>query len=378
MPNSLVLISAQDSELKVRLLLPLTELELAVGRPLQAEPEVVEKYGAVLREYILAHVKVYDERRTADWPMELISIKADPIMDKSGELYFRELDAAISVKIPAGMNPRKFVLAYDAIIHQVVTHFAVVKVIQDFKTGTTSDHPMELGLIQLDIRNDFIPDFPVDLTPGDQWNGIKRFLMLGAEHILTGFDHLLFLLMLLLVAPLLAIGTSWTSFDSNRATLRKIIRTVTAFTIGHSMTLLLVALYSGEQLTRPVEVMIAVSIFVSAIHVLRPLFPGREMIIALIFGLVHGMAFGNSLASLGLDTSTRVLAVLTFNIGIEITQLAVIAVIIPILLLMRGRSYRFIRIPGGLFGCIASMIWIIERATGHENMLSRWLNAIHF
>lgn len=378
MPNSLVLISMQEEQLHMELLLPLTELELAYGKPLQDESEIIQKHSAELSRYILNHFKVYSEQSLLPWPMRITSITADPLAKENSSGYFRELIVTMVVDIPKGVNPRKFTLDYDIIIHQVVTHFAVVKIVQDFKTGTIDEQPLELGLIQLDIRNNIIPPFKVDLKPGSHITGLKRFFFLGIDHILSGTDHLMFLLMLLLVTPLIALRKTWSAFESNKKAIKKIISIVTAFTIGHSLTLLLVAFIAKEQAVQVVEVLIAFSIFVSAIHVLRPIFPGREMLIAIGFGLIHGMAFGNSLNGLYLDTSSHLMAVLSFNVGIEIMQLIIIAAVIPLLLLLKGKNYHFVRITGGVIGCVASISWMAERITGHENGISRILNQIHF
>ena len=103
---------------------------------------------------------------------------------------------------------------------------------------------------------------------------------LGIRHIAEGTDHLLFLLVLLLPAPLLAVGSRWSRAAGVRQSLLHIIGIVTAFTIGHSITLSLAAMNFIHAPERIIEVLIAVSILVSAVHALRPIFPGREAWIA--------------------------------------------------------------------------------------------------
>jgi hypothetical protein len=194
-------------------------------------------------------------------------------------------------------------------------------------------------------------------------SGFAGAFRLGIRHIAEGTDHLLFLIALLLPAPLLALGTRWGSCASVRVSLIRIVRIVTAFTLGHSLTLALAAFGAVSLLSRPVEVMIAVSILVSAIHAIRPVFPGREAAIAAFFGLVHGLAFASALSELGFDGWYRLVSLVGFNLGIETMQLAVVAAILPsLLLLSRTRSYSALRIGGGLFAAFASMGWIAERA----------------
>src|SRR5580704_10928153 len=130
--------------------------------------------------------------------------------------------------------------------------------------------------------------------------GFASVFRLGMRHIAEGTDHLLFLLALLLPAPLMVVGSRWVGFAGVRRSLLRILKIVTAFTVGHSITLALAALGLVRVPSRPIEVLIAVSIFVSAAHALRPLFPGREAAIAAFFGLIHGLAFATTLAELGL------------------------------------------------------------------------------
>ena len=142
------------------------------------------------------------------------------------------------------------------------------------------------------------------------------------RHIAEGTDHLLFLLVLLLPAPLLLTkGRRWGGFGGVGYSLRRLLLIVTAFTLGHSFTLLLGALGWVRLPSQPVEVLIAVSILVSAGHAVRPLFPGREAWVAAGFGLVHGLAFASTLANLHLEAGPMALSILGFNLGIELMQL---------------------------------------------------------
>src|SRR5882724_6320724 len=192
--------------------------------------------------------------------------------------------------------------------------------------------------------------------------GFASIFRLGMRHIAEGTDHLLFLLALLLPAPLLALGSRWAGFAGVRHSLFQILRVVTAFTVGHSITLALAALGLVRVPSRPIEVLIAVSILVSATHAIRPLFPGREAAIAAFFGLIHGSAFATTLGELGLSRWERVASILGFNLGIETMQLIVVAATLPsLVLLSRMRSYWILRIGVALFAGCASVGWIVER-----------------
>lgn len=200
---------------------------------------------------------------------------------------------------------------------------------------------------------------------------------LGMRHIAEGTDHLLFLLVLLLPAPLLAVGSRWKGTAGVRRSLLRIAGIVTAFTVGHSLTLTLAAMNVVDVPSRPVEVLIALSILVSAVHALRPVFPGREAWIAAFFGLIHGLAFATTLDRLGLSRWDRVAGILAFNLGIETTQMMVVALILPSLLLMsRTWAYPVLRIGGALFACAASSAWIAERSLGVQTPVDAVVNAV--
>ena len=113
--------------------------------------------------------------------------------------------------------------------------------------------------------------------------------------------------------------------------------------------------------SRLVEVLIAFSILVSAAHALRPLFPGREPIVAAFFGLIHGL-FATTLQNLGVGTGQRIASILGFNLGIEMMQMVVVAAILPsLLILSRTAGYTVVRFGGALFAGLASLGWITER-----------------
>jgi hypothetical protein len=207
--------------------------------------------------------------------------------------------------------------------------------------------------------------------------GFPSMFRLGMRHIAEGTDHLLFLLTLLLPAPLLIIRSRWAGFGGARHSMLRILKVVTAFTIGHSVTLALAAVGLVRVPSRPIEVLIAVSILVSAIHALRPLFAGREAIIAAFFGLIHGLAFASTLSELGLDRWARIASILGFNLGIETMQLIVVAATMPsLVLLSRTRAYSMFRIGGALFAGLASAGWMAERLFNVRNPVDMVVDSI--
>jgi len=206
---------------------------------------------------------------------------------------------------------------------------------------------------------------PSNSLPATWWT--PSLFQLGMRHIAEGTDHLLFLVVLLLPAPLSGMQTN----------LARMLRIVTAFTLGHSITLALAAFGVVHVPSRPIEVLIAVSILVSAVHALRPIFPGREARIAAFFGLFHGLAFASTLGDLGLGRWERLAGILSFNLGIETMQLAVVAATLPsLIILSRTRAYLWQRIGSALFAATASLGWIVERLFGLQSSVDKVVNEL--
>lgn len=247
-----------------------------------------------------------------------------------------------------GADPSSFTLAYDGVIATDSSHEAVVVLTDaagDISTAgvlTATDDTLAVG----------------DTTG----TGLADMVGYGLHHVLEGADHLLFLLTLLLVAPVVAVGGRWRRRDGVRPTLGAVLAVVTAFTIGHSLTLLASALGWVTAPSAPVEVLIAVSVGVAAVHALRPLTRRGEVLVAGGFGLVHGLAFAGILTDLGLEGATSVPALLAFNVGVELAQLLTVALVFPSLfLLSRTRWYPGVRVTGALVALVAATTWALDR-----------------
>src|SRR5207249_427471 len=154
-------------------------------------------------------------------------------------------------------------------------------------------------------------------------------------HIWLGFDHILFLLALLLPSVLRRGPGGWEVVDGFRPALIKMLKIVTAFTVAHSITLSLATLGILRLPARLVESAIAASVILAAVNNIRPIFPHRGWMVAFAFGLIHGFGFANVLADLGLAKETLALALVGFNLGVEIGQLAIVTAFLPIAFSLR-------------------------------------------
>jgi hypothetical protein len=192
---------------------------------------------------------------------------------------------------------------------------------------------------------------------------LGRYLLEGIWHIWIGFDHILFLLSLLLPAVLVHQSRSWTGVPSFKVAATEVLWVVTAFTIAHSITLSLAALQIIELPSRLVESCIAASVVLAAANNIWPVVEHRRWMVAFSFGLIHGFGFASVLTELGLPRDALVLSLLGFNLGVETGQLAIVAVFLPVAYLIRNTPlYRKgVFIGGSLLTMLVALIWLAER-----------------
>lgn len=186
----------------------------------------------------------------------------------------------------------------------------------------------------------------------------------GVWHIWIGFDHILFLVSLLLPAVLARQGGAWVQVADRRSAAIDVVKTVSAFTAAHSVTLALAALDLVSLPSRWVESAIALSVVLAALNNVWPRVLARRWLAALAFGLVHGFGFAGVLADLGLPRGALALSLLGFNVGVELGQLAIVAAVLPATFLLRGtRVYRRVLMPGGSLAiALVALVWLGQRA----------------
>jgi hypothetical protein len=183
------------------------------------------------------------------------------------------------------------------------------------------------------------------------------------HHILIGYDHVAFLLCLLLPVVLRRDGGQWRPAVTLRSTALQATAIVTAFTVAHSITLSLAALGWVVPASRWVEVAIAASVVLAALNNVRPVITQRLWLAGFGFGLVHGFGFAGALSELGLPAGARVLSLLGFNLGVEAGQLALVLVFLPLLFVVRTKAWYFRGGMQGLSLAIAALAtwWLLAR-----------------
>lgn len=192
-------------------------------------------------------------------------------------------------------------------------------------------------------------DGPATRHPAAQkplWSTVGEFIVLGIRHILAGYDHIAFLL------ALIVIGLSF----------KEVIKIITAFTIAHSITLLLAALQIVSLNSRLVEIVIALSICYVALENLLRKEINYRWPVTFGFGLIHGFGFASTLQELIQEKSNLLPSVLSFNMGVEIGQILIFLVMLPILHLL-SKKFEFRRVCAGTSVAIfiTGFTWLVER-----------------
>ena len=264
----------------------------------------------------------------------------------------------------AGATPRSLALEYRLFADLDPQHRGLLKLSAGDLTRTAVLGP------QANVQS-------FDLGQASGWRQFVDYAREGVWHIWIGFDHILFLLSLLLPAvlvwqrpqgarrsPAWGRAADWLPVPRASQALWDVLRIVTAFTLAHSITLTLATLGVVVLPSRAVEATIAASVVVAALNNVFPLFTGRRWAVAFGFGLVHGFGFASVLADLGLPSDALALALVGFNLGVEAGQLAIVAVFLPLAYAVRRTVlYRQgVRIAGSLLIALLAGVWFAERA----------------
>lgn len=353
-PTSTIQLDVGEGTVAAAVGIPVSDIASATGLDLgDGSPTAVNTQAAAIRRYLLAHfAPTGDDGRP--WSVDIGSLAVTTTGNATTTGRYQELQTTFTLTPPAGGDEQSFDLGYDAVVERVATHVVIV-------TARSGDNAYAVGTISRDTVTNTVQPLHVDLGSGSEYRGFTGLVTLGVQHIREGTDHQLFLLTLLLPAPLLARGPRWSGAAPARRAVHRIATITLAFTLGHSMTLALGALGLPvpQQL---VESLIAVSILVAAVHAVRPIFAGREAWVAASFGLVHGLAFSEALRALDLSGGRLVLALLGFNLGIEAMQLIVVGLVLPpLVLLARSDHYRMLRTVAAAATAVAAVGWLGAR-----------------
>ncbi len=349
--DSYLTLNVADSGVSGRWDIALRDLDVAIG--LDADGDGAITWGEVRQRH--TDIAAYATARlavAADGRPCTLAVGTQQIDEHTDGAY-----SVLPLKLACAGAPRTLTLNYTLFADLDPQHRGLLNL-------------QAQGVAKTAILGPQAPSQSFVLSEASAWTQFVDYLRDGVWHIWIGFDHILFLLSLLLPAvgiwPLLHAPRrhgAWQPVDRFGQAFWDVLRIVTAFTVAHSITLTLATLGVLALPSRLVESAIAASVVLAALNNIWPMFHGRRWIVAFLFGLVHGFGFASVLADLGLPQGTLVLALLGFNVGVEAGQLAIVAVFLPLAFALR-RSWLYRR--GVLLGgsCVIAAIaaaWMVER-----------------
>jgi HupE / UreJ protein len=341
--DSYLLIQSESGNISGRWDIALRDLDDALGLDRDGDGAVTwgELRGA--RPRIEAYARASLQAAAADSTCPLSFPQMEVIRHSDGAY------AALGLAFACPDGARKLRLHYDLLFALDAQHRGVVRA------------PGSIAPVVLTKTR---PDVELSLGHDSKAGSLFAMVRLGIEHILHGYDHLLFLTALLLPSVLRRKAEAWVPVEDFRSVFVDVLRVVSAFTLAHSLTLGLAAAQLVALPPRFVEAAIAFSVVLAALNNLFPLVRTQRWAAAFCLGLLHGFGFAATLSDVGLSGLGFARTLLGFNLGVEIGQLGVVLLLLPLIYAAR-RSPRYLRFGlqlGSSVVLLVSCIWLVERA----------------
>ncbi|WP_237132986.1 HupE/UreJ family protein [Pseudohongiella sp. O18] len=329
-------------------LIAVEDLELAIGLDGNADSAItwgeISQHRSQIREYAASRLTMASD--------------GQPCSLEIGTLMIEQLNAGPFVHLP--------ITGLCNGVAEVTLSYSLMFDIDSAHRGILSLRSNDETYVRV-----FSPDtatYEIDTELPSDAEYLWTFFIEGIWHIWIGLDHILFLLALLVAIVLVktpgATGQQQPANVPFSTYFYDVIKVVTAFTIAHSITLILATLEVVSLPGRFVESVIALSVAISGINILYPLFRTRAWQFAFIFGLIHGFGFAGVLGDLALPQQLLFGSLLSFNIGVEVGQIAIVLVLVPILALL-GRATFSRRLALGTAGLVITVfgvLWLLERS----------------
>lgn len=338
-------VSGQD--VHARWDIALRDLDYAIGLDANADSQItwgeVKDRQAEIASFATGKLSLGSG--SANCPLVLDAKKSAVATHSDGSYVVIELDANCPSEV------RDLHVEYRLFFDVDPQHRGIVRIDAN---GTSRTHTMTQAA----------HDEHFDLSGSGRMRQLGAIVKEGVLHIWTGYDHILFLLALLLPSVLRRGKNGWEPVGAFRPAIMDVLRIVTAFTIAHSVTLSLAALGIVTLPSRLVESAIAASVVLAAVNNLYPILRHDRWMAAFLLGLMHGFGFSAVLQDMDLPRSNLVLTLFGFNLGVEIGQIAIVAVFVPLAFsLRRTTGYRRVGlVAGSAVIAVLATIWLIERA----------------
>ena len=344
-----------ESSISARAELPITDLNDVLSLGFEPDKRVGHAQLAPHIVDIKAYVAEYVSVECPPQNCELSFTEPDYLNTYQSQFLLLNYDLTGFETLPESLQ-----VSYDVMLAEKPQNTNMLLIEENWKTGTFDNESNALLIFESPGKVQSL-----DLPSGRLLQGFWGVVKLGVEHILEGIDHVLFLVALLLPSVLRRKDSSqWFPVNKFSTSFLYILKIATAFTVAHSITLCLATLNLVQVPSRFVESIIAASIGLAAVEIFYPIFKGRAWLIIFLFGLFHGFGFADVLSELGVTSQYTALSLFGFNLGVELGQIVIIAVVFPVLYLLRNqRLYNpFLLKTGGLVLGAMSLYWLIERA----------------
>ncbi|OFE12878.1 hypothetical protein PHACT_06770 [Pseudohongiella acticola] len=347
--DSFIDLSVENQQVSGHWLIAVRDLELAVGVDQNMDRQVT--WGEILQqrdainEYALARLQL--TMAGAECPLQ------------TGEFQLEQRNSGVFLYLPLSgscSSPGELAIDYNLLFDIDASHRGILNIAYNSESYLRLFSPSE-------------PTHQLEQTgSAAALANLWTFLIEGVWHIWIGLDHILFLCALII--PIM-LGRSRaerpgepSAAASSSAIFVDIFKVVTAFTVAHSITLILATLQIVVLPARLVESVIALSVAVTGLNIIFPIFRGRSWQIAFGFGLIHGFGFAGVLGDLALPTHLFISSLLSFNVGVEIGQLVIVAVLVPVLWLLdkTALTRRLTTIASGIVITGFGLLWLVERS----------------
>jgi hypothetical protein len=344
---SYIWLNVSESGLDGRFEAGTQDIVAATGIAIDADTGLTPEQELALQDYLSDHMVIGDDNGPFPVTTETPTFIEEGVFVS---IYFT-LDSPLPV-------PAELTITYSGIMHALPNHRGGFHFESNFRTGVVDNyegkayiHAPGRETVKLSTYNN------------NRMRQFMSFLKEGLTHIWAGIDHILFLVTLLLTSVLVRNKNEWRPTDGLRAAVWNVVAIVTVFTVAHSITLGLAMRGWIELPSRFVESVIALSILAVVVDNFYSYLGRFKWSAVFVFGLFHGLGFASVLEDMTADFHAKVLALLGFNIGVEIGQLAIVLVVFPILYFARNYRYQnlVLRPASAVIG-IVSCWWLIQRS----------------
>jgi hydrogenase/urease accessory protein HupE len=333
-----------ENEIELGIKLPDYELKMAL-------PEF-EKWNEIPKDILLDYLNPH---------FELVSKTKQPVdLQITSTEYITEgnqsQDHFYNFRFKANLTPTDWpiTLVYDGITHKVINHKTYIWLVQDLDQGIFSDNPL-----LLDVIHNQHTSVQLDKKNTDLLQGLFHLFKMGMHHIVEGLDHLIFLL------GLIWICASRARYQNNQRLWQQALWLISSFSLGHSLSLALASLNLVSIDTTWIESAVAATLILTGLALVigQRMIPFKlDCILAIVFGLIHGLAFSEVFREMLLQGKQLALALLSFNVGIETIQLIILVLCYPIMArFVRSRSFIKLANLTGLLIILAGLAWFLDR-----------------